>query len=70
MVAYVWDVHALRAFVKRSPLIGASLQKAISADLVNKVDQSRDHRVHYQQLLAETLDGGRITSIERRNLQR
>ncbi|CAM9770905.1 unnamed protein product [Ectocarpus sp. 4 AP-2014] len=70
VVAYVWDMHVLREFVKRRPMIGASLQKAISVDLVNKVNQSRDHKEHYRQLLAEALDGGRITSTERRNLQR
>lgn len=70
VVAYVWDMHVLREFVKRRPMIGASLQKAISVDLVNKVDQSRDHKEHYRQLLAEALDGGRVTSTERRNLQR
>lgn len=66
----MWDQHALREFIKRHPLIGASLQKAIAVDLVNKVVQSRDHREHYRQLLAETLDGGRVTSTERKNLQR
>ncbi|CAB1106867.1 unnamed protein product [Ectocarpus sp. CCAP 1310/34] len=70
MVVYVWDQHALREFIKRRPMIGACLQKAISVDLVNKVDQSRDHNEHYRQLLAETLDGGRVTSTERKNLQR
>ncbi|CAB1104988.1 unnamed protein product [Ectocarpus sp. CCAP 1310/34] len=70
MVVYVWDQHALREFIKRRPMIGASLQKAISVDLVNKVVQSRDHKEHYRQLLAETLDGGRVTSTERKNLQR
>lgn len=67
---YVWDQHALLEFVKRRPIIGASLQKAITVDLVNKVDQSRDHHEHYRQLLSETLDGGRVTSTERKNLQR
>ena len=70
VVVYVWDQHALREFIKRRPLIGASLQKAIAVDLVNKVVQSRDHKEHYRQLLAETLDGGRVTSTERKNLQR
>lgn len=66
----MWDQHTLREFIKRRPLIGASLQKAISMDLINKVNQSRDHKEHYRQLLSETLDGGRVTSTERRNLQR
>ncbi|CAM9173472.1 unnamed protein product [Ectocarpus sp. 8 AP-2014] len=70
VVVYVWDQHALREFIKRRPMIGACLQKAITVDLVNKVDQSRDHHEHYRQLLAETLDGGRVTSTERKNLQR
>ncbi|CAM9748259.1 unnamed protein product [Scytosiphon promiscuus] len=70
VVVYVWDQHALLEFVKRRPIIGASLQKAITVDLVNKVDQSRDHHEHYRQLLSETLDGGRVTSTERKNLQR
>ncbi|CAM9562536.1 unnamed protein product [Pylaiella littoralis] len=70
VVVYVWDQHTLREFIKRRPLIGASLQKAISMDLINKVNQSRDHKEHYRQLLSETLDGGRVTSTERRNLQR
>ncbi|CAM9853634.1 unnamed protein product, partial [Ectocarpus fasciculatus] len=70
VVVYVWDQHALREFIKRRPMIGACLQKAISVDLVNKVVQSRDHKEHYRQLLAETLDGGRVTSTERKNLQR
>lgn len=69
-MAYVWDMHVLREFVKRRPTIGASLQKAIAVDLVFKVDQSRDHHEHYRQLLAEALDGGRVTSTERKNLQR
>ncbi|CAM9748328.1 unnamed protein product [Scytosiphon promiscuus] len=60
VVVYVWDQHDLREFIKRRPIIGASLQKAISVDLVNKVVQSRDHKEHYRQLLAETLDGGRL----------
>jgi len=70
VVVYVWDQHVLREFIKRRPLIGASLQRAIANDLVDKVVQSRDHREHYRQLLAETLDGGRVTSTERKNLQR
>ncbi|CAM9835368.1 unnamed protein product, partial [Hapterophycus canaliculatus] len=70
VVVYVWNQHDLREFIKRRPLIGASLQKAISVDLVNKAVQSRDHKEHYRQLLTETLDGGRVTSTERRDLQR
>lgn len=70
VVAYVWDQHALGEFIKRRPLIGASLMKAVTVDLVNKVENVRDHHEHYGQLLAETLDGGRVTSTERKNLQR
>ncbi|CAM9362141.1 unnamed protein product, partial [Hapterophycus canaliculatus] len=70
VVVYVWDQHALRAFIKRRPLIGACLQKAISEDFVNKVDQSRGHQARYRLLLEEALDGGEINVTEKRKLQR
>lgn len=67
---YAWDMHLLRAFIKRRPLAGAAFQKAISADLVRKVDQSRGAEERYRLLLAEALDGGVITPIEKKKLQR
>ena len=70
VVVYAWDMHLLRAFVKRRPLAGASLQKAISADLTRKVDQSRGHDERYRLLLAEALDGGVVTPIEKKKLHR
>ncbi|CAM9365156.1 unnamed protein product [Ectocarpus fasciculatus] len=70
VVVYVWDQHALRAFIKRRPLIGAGLQKAISEDFSNKVNQSRGHKTKYRMLLEETLEGGEINQTEKRKLQR
>lgn len=70
VVVYAWDMHALRAFIKRRPLIGACLQKAISEDFVNKVDQSRGHKKRYRLLLEEALDGGEINLTEKKKLQR
>ncbi|CAM9562606.1 unnamed protein product [Pylaiella littoralis] len=70
VVLYVWNQQQLGEFIKRRPLIGASLMKAITVDLVNKVEQIRDHHEHYRQLVSETLDGVRVTSTERKNLQR
>ncbi|CBN78395.1 conserved unknown protein [Ectocarpus siliculosus] len=70
VVAYVWDMHLLRAFIKRRPLAGAALQNAISADLTRKVDQSRGPEERYRLLLAEALDGGVITPIEKKKLTR
>lgn len=67
---YAWDMHLLRAFIKRRPLAGASLHKAISADLNRKVEQSRGHEERYRLLLVETLDGGVITPIEKKKLHR
>lgn len=66
----MWDQQQLGEFIKRRPLIGASLMKAITVDLVNKVEQIRDHHEHYRQLVSEALDGVRVTSTERKNLQR
>lgn len=66
----MWNQQQLGEFIKRRPLIGASLMKAITVDLVNKVEQIRDHHEHYRQLVSETLDGVRVTSTERKNLQR
>lgn len=63
-------MHALRAFIKRRPLIGASLQKVISEDFVNKVDQSRGHKKRYRLLLEEALEGGEINVTEKKKLQR
>lgn len=70
VIVYAWDMHLLRAFIKRRPLAGASLQKAISADLTRKVDQSRGHDERYRLLLAEALDGGVVTPIEKKKLHR
>ncbi|CAB1116594.1 unnamed protein product [Ectocarpus sp. CCAP 1310/34] len=70
VVAYVWDMHLLRAFIKRRPLAGAALQNAISADLTRKVDQSRGPEERYRLLLTEALDGGVITPIEKKKLNR
>lgn len=70
VVVYAWDMHLLRAFIKRRPLAGASLHKAISADLNRKVEQSRGHEERYRLLLVETLDGGVITPIEKKKLHR
>ncbi|CAM9494534.1 unnamed protein product [Ectocarpus sp. 13 AM-2016] len=70
VVVYVWDQHALRAFIKRRPLIGAGLQKAISEDFSNKVNQSRGHKTKYRMLLEEILAGGKINQTEKRKLQR
>ena len=69
-VVYAWDMHALRAFIKRRPLTGACLQKAISEDFVNKVDQSRGHKKRYRLLLEEALEGGEINVTEKKKLQR
>lgn len=70
VVVYAWKMHSLRAFIKRRPLAGASLRNAISADLTRKVDQSRGHGERYRLLLAEALDGGVITPIEKKKLHR
>lgn len=70
VVVYAWDMHELRAFIKRRPLIGACLQKAISEDFVNKVDQSRGHKKRYRLLLEQALEGGEINLTEKKKLQR
>lgn len=70
MVVYAWDMHLLRAFIKRRSLAGAAFMKAISADLIRKVDQSRGAEERYRLLLAEALDGGVITPIEKKKLHR
>ena len=70
VVVYAWDMHALRAFINRRPLIGAGIQKAISEDLVNKVDQSRGHKKRYRLLLEQALEAGEINLVERKKLQR
>lgn len=70
VVVYAWDMHLLRAFIKRRPLAGAAFQKAISSDLTRKVDQSRRPEERYRLLLAEALDGGVITPIEKKKLHR
>lgn len=69
-VVYAWNQHALRAFIKRRPLIGSCLQKAISEDFVNKVNQSRGHKKRYRLLLEEALDGGEINVTEKKKLHR
>lgn len=63
-------MHDLRAFLKRRPLIGASLQKAMAEDFINKVYQSRGHEERYRLLLVESLDPGSINPIGREKLQR
>lgn len=70
VVTYAWDMHDLRAFLKRRPLIGASLQKAMAEDFINKVYQSRGHEERYRLLLVESLDPGSINPIGREKLQR
>lgn len=70
VVVYAWDMHALRAFIKRRPLIGSGIQKAISEDLVNKVDQSRGHKKRYRLLLEQALEAGQINLVEKEKLER
>ncbi|CAM9748116.1 unnamed protein product [Scytosiphon promiscuus] len=70
VVTYAWDMHALRAFIKRRPLIGASLQKAMAEDFINKVYQSRGHEERYRLLLVESLDPGSINPVGREKLRR
>ncbi|CAM9459564.1 unnamed protein product [Hapterophycus canaliculatus] len=70
VVTYAWDMHELRAFLRRRPLIGASLQKAMAEDFINKVYQSRGHEERYRLLLVESLDPGSINPIGREKLRR
>lgn len=70
VVTYAWDMHELHAFLKRRPLIGASLQKAMAEDFINKVYQSRGHEERYRLLLVESLDPGSINPIGREKLRR
>lgn len=70
VVTYGWDMHALRAFIKRRPLIGASLQKAMAEDFINKVYQARGHEERYRLLLVESLDPGSINPIGMEKLRR
>ncbi|CAB1109960.1 unnamed protein product [Ectocarpus sp. CCAP 1310/34] len=70
VVTYAWDMHELHAFLKRRPLIAASLQKAMAEDFINKVYQSRGHEERYRLLLVESLDPGSINPIGREKLRR
>lgn len=63
-------MHELDAFLRRRPLIGASLQKAMAEDFINKVYQSRGHEERYRLLLVESLDPGSINPIGREKLRR
>ncbi|CAM9215923.1 unnamed protein product [Discosporangium mesarthrocarpum] len=70
MVVYAWDFHLLRAFIKRHPLAGVSLQTSLASDLTRKVDQQRNCGERYRLLLGETLDGGEVTPREKKKLRR
>ncbi|CAM9779309.1 unnamed protein product [Sphacelaria rigidula] len=70
MVVYAWNMHLLKAFIKRHPEAGVALQTAMSADLSRKIEASRGHEDRYRIWLQEALAGGKVTPIEKQKLER
>lgn len=70
MVVYAWNMHLLKAFIKRHPEAGVALQTAMSADLGRKIEASRAHEERYRIWLQEALAGGKVTPIEKQKLER